>query len=128
MNVAGVLIPLAVCLGVALGQGFGGVHSGIRDDPASIRRILGSTVIGRELRMGEMGLPRHGGAGIGERYSDGIADGWDGNPHTLRNRHHGGWSDPFQGAQIPQVPIGFSGDFGALGGVFSHFGGRRHFL
>ncbi|XP_052797024.1 uncharacterized protein LOC128229261 isoform X2 [Mya arenaria] len=98
------------------------VASGIQEDPSFIQRILGSTVAGRELRMGEMDLPRHGGAGIGERHADGLLDGWDGNPQTLMNQFNRGpsgpptWSDPFNGRRIPQVPVGFNGNFASIRG------------
>ncbi|KAH3841209.1 uncharacterized protein LOC127879554 [Dreissena polymorpha] len=97
-------------------------NGGIQEDPDFIRRILGSTTIGRELRMGELGLPRHGGAGQGERHANGLLDGWDGNPQTLQQVSRG-WADPFRGQPIPQVPIGFSGNFGAISG-FSAFSNR----
>ena len=68
------------------------------------------------------GLPRHGGAGQGERHANGLLDGWDGNPQTLQQVSRG-WADPFRGQPIPQVPIGFSGNFGAISG-FSAFSNR----
>lgn len=44
---------------VVSGGRFGGSSRGLRgrgrDDPSMIRRIIGSTVAGRELRMGERG-------------------------------------------------------------------------
>ncbi|XP_045215489.1 collagen alpha-2(I) chain-like isoform X2 [Mercenaria mercenaria] len=116
--------------GSTASRGFGGSSSfsmprggqGIQEDPSFVRQILGSTVAGREMRMGERGLPRHGGAGIGEEYSDGRNNGWDGNPQTLTTQYQGGWSDPFQGRPIPQVPVGFSGDFGSIRGMFGSAG------
>ena len=40
---------------MSFGGGSHGMRGGIRDDPTMVRRILGSTVAGRELRMGERG-------------------------------------------------------------------------
>ncbi|KAL4227856.1 hypothetical protein ACF0H5_013294 [Mactra antiquata] len=79
-------------------------------DPEFIRRILGSTVAGRELRMGEMDLPRHGGAGIGERHADGMLNGWNGNPQTLTTQFQDPWTDPFRGGPV-QFPPGFGSPF-----------------
>lgn len=68
------------------------------------------------------GLPRHGGAGIGERHADGRNSGWDGNPQTLTTQYQNSWSDPFQGQPIPQLPIGFNGDFSSVSGMFGSRG------
>lgn len=64
------------------------------------------------------GLPRHGGAGIGERHANGLLNGWDGNPQTLTQfQFTDSWSDPFQGRPVPQIPFGFTGDVGGLFGA-----------
>jgi len=67
------------------------------------------------------GLPRHGGAGIGDRHANGMLNGWDGNPQTLTTQFQDSWSDPFQGRSVPTIPFGFTGD---IGGIFGAAGLR----
>ena len=77
----------------------GGHHFG--EDPAFIKNLIGSTLNGEIIVGGQGGFPRHGGAGRGEPFSNGLRNGWGGDPDAPVHTAVSSWSDPLDGRLFP---------------------------
>ena len=75
---------------------------GLRALPMRIRKLIGSTKGGKVIIGGKDGFPRHGGAGPGENYANGLRNGWGGNPDLPVHQSVSAWTDPLGGLDFPR--------------------------